>query len=76
MDTKLKSVNQNLARIVFAVAAIFSVSVTLLATMTGEILLLGGTAFGLAAGGYAMQIIRQPSGQLFELKAQREIVAA
>jgi hypothetical protein len=76
MDTTLKTVNQNLARIVFAVAAIFSVSVTLLATMTGEMLLLGGTAFGLAAGGYAMQVIRQPSGQLLELRTRRETVAA
>lgn len=76
MDSKLSTVNLHLARIVVAVAAIFAVAVTVLATMTGQTLLLIGTAFGLAAGGYAVQVARQPSTQLIEVRTRRHAAAA
>lgn len=71
MDTKLSNVNRHLARIVVAMAAIFAIAVTLLATITGETLLLVGTAFGLAAAGYAMQVARQPSTHLLDVRTER-----
>lgn len=71
MDTKLTTVNRHLARAVIAIAAVFSVGVTLLATITGETLLLVWTAFGLAAAGYAMQVARQPSTHLLDIRTER-----
>ena len=61
MDSKLAAINPYLARAVLTVAALFATAVTLLAALTGETLLFVGTAFGVLAGGYAMQVLRTPA---------------
>jgi hypothetical protein len=76
MDSKLPTINVQLARIVIAVGAIFALSVTGLAAMTGEMSLLMGTALGLASAGYAMQVARQPSAHVVHLRPERKSVAA
>ena len=58
MEAKLSAINVHLARIVFIVASVFSIAVTLLAGMTGETLLLMATAVGVASAAYAVQIMR------------------
>ena len=68
MDTTLAAINPYLAKAVLLFAATFSGAVTLLATLTSEPNLLIGTAFGVVAGGYAMQVLRP---QRVELTAQR-----
>ena len=76
MDTKLAAINPYLARAVLTVAAVFATAVTLLAALTGEFMLFVGTAFGVAAGGYAMQVLRTPALQLREAGAERVTVDA
>lgn len=76
MDTKLATINPYLARAVLTVAAVFATAVTLLAALTGETLLFVGTAFGVLAGGYAMQVLRTPSVELTAARAERITVDA
>lgn len=76
MDSTLATINPYLARAVFTVSAVFAVAVTLLATFTGERILLIGTAFGVVAGGYAMQVARSHRTPLIEVPAERTTVAA
>ena len=76
MDTKLAAINPYLARAVLTVAAVFATAVTLLAALTGETLLFVGTAFGVVAGGYAMQVLRTPHLELTEARAERVAVDA
>lgn len=76
MDSKLEGFNQNLARAVFVVAALFTVSVTLLAAMTGETGLFAGTALGVGAGAYSLAVARKPSGELVRLPRPKQPAAA
>jgi hypothetical protein len=76
MNEKLTTVNLHLARVVFVTAALFSVLVTLLATFTGETMLLMGTAFGIGAGGYALQLWRRPQTTAIQVRLDRVANAA
>jgi hypothetical protein len=76
MDTKLAAINPYLARAVLTSAAVFATAVTLLAALTGENLLFVGTAFGVMAGGYAMQVLRTPRLEFNEAGAERVTVDA
>lgn len=76
MDSRLEGFNQNLARVVFVAAALFAVSVTLLAAMTGETGLFAGTALGVGAGAYALAVVRKPSGELVKLPRPKQSAAA
>ncbi len=76
MDTKLEAINPYLARAVLTVAAVFAIAVTLLATLTGEIMLFVGTAFAVAAGGYAMQVLRATRPEITGVRAERITVDA
>ncbi len=76
MNSKLSVVNVHLARLVFVTAAIFAVSVTLLATLTGETTLLLGTALGLASAGYALQVSRQPKVEVVAVRRRHPATAA
>jgi hypothetical protein len=76
MDSKLAAINPYLARAVLTVAAGFATAVTLLAALTGDTVLFVGTAFGVIAGGYAMQVLRRPALQRHESRAERITVDA
>jgi hypothetical protein len=76
MSRKLTTLNLHLARAVLVTAVIFAVSVSVLATMTGETFLFAGTAFGVAAAGYALIVSRQPSTQLVQIQSDRHANAA
>lgn len=76
MDTKLAAINPYLARSVLTIAAVFATAVTLLAALTGEPVLLVGTAFGVIAGGYAMQVLRTPAVELSRASVDRVTIDA
>lgn len=73
---RLSTFNIGLARVVFAAAALFAVSTTLLAAITGELALLAGTAMGFGAGAYAFAVARKPSGELVRLPRPKQPAAA
>jgi hypothetical protein len=76
METKLTTLNLHLARAVLVASAVFAVSVTLLAAVTGETVLFLGTGLGVAAGAYALVVARKPSGEFVQLRPSRHTVAA
>ena len=76
MSQKLTTLNLHLARAVLVAAVIFALTVSLLATMTGETFLFAGTAFGVAAAGYALIVTRQPSAQPIRIHSDRHANAA
>jgi hypothetical protein len=76
METKLTTLNLHLARAVLVASALFAVSVTLLAALTGETVLFLGTGLGVAAGAYALAVVRKPSGEFVQLRPSRHTVTA
>ncbi len=76
MSRKLTALNLHLARAVLVAAVMFAVLVSVLATMTGDTFLLAGTAFGVAAAGYALLVSREPSTQPIRIHSNRHANAA
>lgn len=77
MEAKLETVTAHLARVVFVAAVVFSLSVTLLASLTGVMTLLLGTAFGVATAGYAAQVMQaRPRTVAIRLDTERVVADA
>jgi cytochrome bd-type quinol oxidase subunit 1 len=76
MSQKLPTLNLHLARAVLVAGAIFALSVSALAALTGETFLLAGTAFGVTATAYALIVTRQPTSQLIRIHSDRHANAA
>jgi len=71
MNAKLGTINTFLARAVFVTSVVFSLSVTVLAAMTGETVLLMATAFGIATAAYSVQVLQPSSvGNTFAIRTE------
>ena len=76
MNRKLTTLNSHLARAVLVAGGIFAVTIGALATMTGEMTLLAGTGFGIAAAGYGLIVTRKPLIQPIRIYSGRHANAA
>lgn len=72
----LSTFNVHLARTVVVAAALFAISVSGLAVMTGQFSLLLGAAFGIAAGAYGLTIERKGPTESVPMRRAKQPLAA
>ena len=72
----LSTFNVHLARTVVVAAALFAISVSALAVMTGEFSLLIPAVFAIVSGAYGLTIERKTTGDKVPMQRAKQPVAA